>query len=258
MNKIISILLLATLFISFSACKKIVATGPTVTETRNVDYFSQVYSYIPGDVYIKIGTSQDIIIEGQQNIIDEIETGVENGKLFIRNKNNHPIKDWGNLKVYITVTVCNGISLRGSGNISTQSDLNATNIDLSLTGSGNLQIQGIESTNTYISLTGSGNIELDNLKTYNTESELTGSGHVNIKAQKTEKQKVKITGSGDFNARHLESQTADINITGSGNATVWATQTLNANIAGSGSITYYGTPAVNISITGTGKIKQGN
>ena len=80
-------------------------------ETRKVGDFSYVSMGINADVTIKQGSKTELIIEGDEEDLEEIETTVSGDKLKIRNDNN---SWWGNnrskVKIYITLKEFSGPS----------------------------------------------------------------------------------------------------------------------------------------------------
>jgi hypothetical protein len=237
-SSLIAIVFVIAGIASLSSCRKIIGEGPVLTEERTVANFTEVETSIPGAVYLAEGTVQQVRIESQQNIIDVVETKVEDGVLKLKLRNNTILANNSNLKVYISIPKFRAISLMGSGNVSAESGLNSYELDLKLTGSGNIDIDRLYGSNLYSQLTGSGNIRI-------------GAGTVGY-------QTVRITGSGDYDAKNMNSNYADVTITGSGNATVKANNSLKARISGSGNVYYYGNPVTDVSITGSGNVKHQN
>ncbi len=86
----LSILFILSLLVTavMSSCRKVSGSGPVVSETRNVSGFSEVKSDFSGDVYITQGSIYNVRIEAQQNIIDVIETVLNDGILTLKGKSN--------------------------------------------------------------------------------------------------------------------------------------------------------------------------
>lgn len=237
-SSLIAIVLVITGIASLSSCRKVIGEGPVLAEERIVANFTEVETSIPGAVYLSEGTTQQVRIESQQNIINVVETKVEDGVLKLKLRNNTILANNSNLKVYISIPKYRAISLMGSGNVMVENSLNSHDMDVKLTGSGNMEIDRLYGNNLY--------------------SELTGSGNIRINAGTVESQTVRITGSGDYDARNMNSNHAEVTITGSGNATVKASNSLKARISGSGNVYYYGNPVTDVSITGSGNVKHQN
>ena len=105
---------------------------------------------------------------------------------------------------------------------------------LTLTGAGNIAVDGIENESLEVSLSGSGN--------------LAGSGA----AKRLE---ITLGGSGNVQFAHVVADEARAIVSGNGNIFVTATRSLDGSISGDGAIVYTGSPQnVTKSVTGTGAI----
>lgn len=225
-----------TLLSGLSACRKVVGGGPVVSNERTLPDFDRIESSIPGNVYLKEGNEQSVILEGPQEYVDVVETKVQNGILKIKIRNNTNLLHSGRLRVHITIPEYRSVISMGSGNIYGESTINGTGIELKLTGSGNM--------------------ELDKISSERVRCELTGSGNLKILGGSADDLNIRLTGSGNFNAQHMESNTADVSASGSGNTTLRVRDRLTVNLSGSGDVNYYGNPAVNSYISGSGKVKK--
>ncbi|RQO29708.1 hypothetical protein DBR32_15340 [Taibaiella sp. KBW10] len=241
MKKILSacvILLSLVALTGLSSCRKVIGQGATVTEERVLANFTRLQTSISGAVYVSEGPVQQVKIEAQQNIIDIVESTVENGVLKLKLKSNTMLSNSSQLKVYITIPKYREISVMGSGSVKATQSFSSNDIDLKVTGSGDIDIDNLVSTNFY--------------------SEITGSGNINVVAGTTQSLVLRITGSGDFYGKDFKSKDAEVTITGSGSATVRATNSLKARISGSGNINYYGIPTTDVNITGSGNVRHQN
>jgi len=215
------------------SCTAPVMSGETIKESRNVGQFSSISLVISADVYLTQGTTQKVEIEGDKNDLEELETIVADGVLKIGTK-NHFGGNIGNITIYITVSEINGLSVAGSGDIKAKSGLKTDELDLSVSGSGSIDIKDLAVREVSATITGSGNIGIESGQA---QSELD----------------VKVTGSGAFSGEGFAAEEADITITGSGSAAIWAVKELDTHITGSGNVNYKGNPQVNAVSTGSGK-----
>ena len=226
-------MLVATLTFS---CTASVLSAETIKESRNLGQFSSISLVISADVYLMQGTTQNVEIEGDKNDLAEIETIVADGVLKIGTKNHHG-GNFGDITIYITVPVINGLSVSGSGDIKAKSGLKTDELDLSVSGSGSIDIKDLTVREVSAIITGSGNIDIESGQA---QSELD----------------IEIKGSGSFSGEGFAAEEADITITGSGSAAVWAVKELDTHITGSGSVNYKGNPQVNAVSTGSGKTRS--
>lgn len=221
--------------LAMPSCRKVSGTGPVVSETRNISGFSEIKSEFSGDVYITPGSAYHVRIEAQQNIIDVIETTLNDGILTLRVKHHTVIKPDYRVKVYITSPDITGVRLTGSGNMVLQEPLSTNHL--------------------YVKLSGSGNIDISKLTASSLDANISGSGTINVFDGSVTNEYVDISGSGSVDCSNLRATFGDVDIAGSGDAKVYVTSNLKVRISGSGSVYYRGTPAIDVSITGSGKLR---
>jgi hypothetical protein len=207
--------------------------GPSVEKTIQLDNFSGISLNINADVYLTQGSTQSVRIDAQQNIIDLIETDVNNKIWRIKTEEN--LRDYSSIKIYITVPDMNSVKLSGSGDIYCESVFAGNDeVEVSISGSGDLRFK-TTARSVDASISGSGDIELE------------GSA---------QDLSISVSGSGGVDAKELRSSNCDIRISGSGDAKVHATETLNVSVSGSGDVYYKGTPQVKSRISGSGDLES--
>ena len=231
-----SFMLLTLLLAAFSGCNQINGNGPVVSETRDLNGFNTIVSNLPTPVYITEGTDYEVNLEGQQNILDLVETKLEDNRLTVGLKGGYSISGNIHLIVRIKCPDIKGIISHGSGSIGVLNHFRSSKLSVKNSGSGDIEMEGFWAKQLSISLTGSGSIT--------------------IRDGVTEKASIMLTGSGYLMAPNLSSRNMALQLTGSGNATTGICDTLNARIAGSGNITYRGQPQLTKHLTGSGKFIQ--
>lgn len=213
---------------------RINGSGTVISEERLVPVFDQIHLKGAGKVILTRAASHSVRIKTDDNIMPNIRTEVENGKLVISSerKNIRPTT----LTYYIAAANLEGVSIAGSGDIIGIDDFNSNRF--------------------YAHISGSGDISLS-LRTERLESNISGSGSICISGSTTSYDAT-ITGSGDVDAFELQARKSSVVITGSGNCRVNASEMLRAKITGSGDVLYKGHPKMSKSITGSGKVKDRN
>lgn len=206
-------------------------SGNVTNETRNVTAFNQIISNGNSEVIVTQGSNNSLVIEGDSNIIPDVQTNVENNQLTITNNNIGTGKP---PKIYITVVDLNGVQIGGSGNLT---GTNLKHTDLS------------------IYITGSGSVNMDNMVANSLKFVNSGSGKCQISGN-IKNQDILITGSGEYNSKDLQSNNAKVEIDGSGNAIMNVVNQLNIIINGSGQVSYIGNPNINQQVTGSGTVKK--
>ncbi|HTD98599.1 MAG TPA: head GIN domain-containing protein [Mucilaginibacter sp.] len=223
---LLSLMLLAA--VSFSA----LAQG----QKREVSGFTTVASAGPFSVHIKLDGTESLRLEADANVINDIETVVENSTLKIKFKNrdnqhNNP----GKIDVYVTAKSLNGLINSGSGTMKVDGTINASDFKVVLSGSGNV----------------STSVKSDELKAV-----ISGSGSINLDGS-TGGADMVVTGSGQIHGKGLKTQSAKIVITGSGDVYLIADKSVSAHITGSGSVVYSGNAnVVDTRYTGSGRVTK--
>lgn len=228
-------LLFVAMILAFNSCRKINGVGPVVQEERALSGFNRVSVATGATVHITQGAAFEVVLEAQQNILDVIKTEVNGGELVIDNKQHTHITSWKDVHVYITIPEVEGLTLTGSGDIQVQNEINTQDLELRISGSGNIYLPQL--------LAGS------------LQTTISGSGYVQIDDGKVQQEILNITGSGSMKLSGLESKEADVTISGSGDARIFVTDRLNVRISGSGNVYYKGSPTVDVHITGSGRLQ---
>ncbi|MEP7231838.1 MAG: head GIN domain-containing protein [Ginsengibacter sp.] len=234
MKKLSIVLVSMAIIASFTSCKKVTGEGPLVTENRAIGNFNSVASAISADVYYKQDAAFKVEITAQQNILNVIETNLVNNELIIKFRNDVRVKTHETIIVNVSSPTINGLRISGSGNLVASDSIITTNMDFSLSGSGNISVNKILAATIDANISGSGNIAIAN------------------GAVKTEK--FRISGSGNIDALNVAAEDATTTTSGSGEMQVNASQNLDVTISGSGSVFYTGNPIINSHISGSGKV----
>ena len=246
-------------------------------ESRNVDTFTKIAFRVPGKLYLRQGATQKVEIEGKKDVLEKIETKVDGSRLVIEHEDEKFWK-WGNdekVNIYITVKDVEGLSVGGSGDLIGETKIVADDIDLNVSGSGNMRVEVEASGDMESDVSGSGNIDLRG-KCKNLNSDVSGSGRVTLVLNASgnadfgvsgsgkieasgaaSRVKANISGSGRVLAADLETNSCDVRITGSGDVEINVKNELDANITGSGSVRYKGNPSkVNSHSAGSGNVRK--
>lgn len=204
------------------------------TEDRPVGTFSKISMGISGDVYISQGNVPKLTVEAEDEIIGLIVTEVRNDELKIRFSQSR-VRTKIPIRIWVTTPELEGLYLSGSGNMITETAVKTDEMELKLSGSGNINVKDISCDELDAAISGSGNIDV---------------------AGKADEMSIAISGSGNCNADEFQTEETDIRISGSGNCKVNASKDLTVAVSGSGSVFYAGHPTIDVSVSGSGKIKK--
>lgn len=219
----------------WAAGEKVQGSGSIKKQTRELAHFTGVNLHLPGSMELRIGNTESVTIETDDNILPLIDTVIENGTLKLRPTKRNTQFHTRHLKIVVQAKDIDRLALGGSGSIDADA-LRGKKVQLDLGGSGSINIKGVDTEALAISVGGSGNLK-------------TGPGSAGSLS-------VSIGGSGDVNLGQVKAQDASISVAGSGEATVWATQALSVTIAGSGDVNYYGDPKLSRTVVGSGGTKR--
>ena len=249
-------------------------------ETRDVSTFREISYRTSGKLYLRQGSPQKVVLEGNEEAIREVETYLKGDRLIIENRDNNRWFSWGNdsrdkINIYITVENIDAIYLSGSGDLLAENAIQSENMDLRVSGSGSMELQvdlngDLEANvsgsgdlrvkgncrNLDSSVSGSGKVYITNAIEGTAKFGLSGSGKV-LAAGRAKVVKASVSGSGKLLAQDLVTDRCEVNITGSGDVEINVKSELDARITGSGSVRYKGSPNhVNNHSTGSGKIRK--
>ncbi len=187
---------------------------------------------VSGDtkVYVSRGNEQRVEVRGQANVLDELETDVDNGVWDIEFE--RCLRKHEAVEVYLTVPSLNKASVGGSGTLELEDVFESREFDASVSGSGNVLLRLAAETLT---------------------AHISGSGTIRA-AGVAERQDINISGSGNYKGFDLGSRVAEVGISGSGETEVKVEERLDVEISGSGRVYYVGDPHVSSSISGSGKV----
>lgn len=206
--------------------------------TVNLASFSELSYGIPGTLYLRQG-AQRVEIECSDATFAKIEFRISGDELIIESKDN---RGWGNisksdLTIYVTMENIDGVNLSGSGELIGEQSINADDLKLRISGSGD------------ITLTTSAS---------DLSAEISGSGKIMLSG-KANSLKARISGSGNIKAENLTVDTVDASISGSGDVYITANEEITARVSGSGNVYYKGDPERRDSqSSGSGRIVRMN
>jgi len=207
--------------------------GNIVTKTRNVGDYDKVSVAGSFDVTLVAGNEGSLSIKIEDNLLEYLITEVVNGSLKIKWEKGVNIRTRKGVYITVPFEEIEAVKLSGSGDITSDDVIKATDFYTSVSGSGDIKL----------------NVEADEIT-----SKVTGSGDVTLKGN-SPFLKTSVTGSGDFHGFNLKTKKVEAKVTGSGDISVFVTENLNARVTGSGDIDYKGNPEIqNTRVTGSGDI----
>ncbi len=176
-----------------SAQSKINGKGSTVKENISLSEIHSIGLGIAANIYLTQSNSQEIVIEGQKNIIDNIKKEVKNGTWNIDFEKR--AYDYDELNIYISLKTVRSLAIGGAGNIKGQTAFNnLDDLDISIGGAGKVDLKG-DARKVDISIGGSGKVNMSELRADQCSVSIAGNGDCMIDVG--EKLNVSIAGMGE-------------------------------------------------------------
>jgi hypothetical protein len=186
-------------------------SGVAATEVRDVPPFTGVELSGSNVVTVRVGAPQSVVVRGDDNLLDRVTTTVRSGRLVIGSRGSYASER--PMRVEVRVPSLTAATLSGSGLV---------------------RVEGVES-DAFTAL-------------------LPGSGVLAV-AGTAGRLEATLSGSGDMRLEDLATRDVVARIEGSGRLWVHATESLDATVSGSGAIQYGGDPArVTQDVTGSGSV----
>ncbi len=208
-------------------------SGAFASATQPANGFNTIRMETFGEVQLLQGPQESFKIEGDDNLIQFIETSVENGVLIIRAKTNQALPNTKPPRFLITVQTLKRIEIPASGIVNAPDPL---------------QIDELS-----IDIDGEGMVNLNQLSGRKVETSITGTGVVTLRGV-LEEDTIQISGSGSYHSAQLTTQQTRVDFSGSGEAYVAPKTLLQVKINGDGIVYYYGSPKIEQEIQGGGKL----
>jgi len=238
-KKIIALLILISITISCNNNNCINGEGPITTKILELEDFQKMEIPTSSNIIISQGEIQEVKIIGHSNIINQLNTSVNNKNLYL-DLESGCYSDF-QLDIEITMPLLESISINGSSNVLINNFENQNSLELSIFGSGNVTLNEFEGiTNLDVNISGSGSFE--------------GNNDISTLDNST----INVSGSGDYYGYNIKSKNIIASVTGSGKAELYAIDNLEVNITGSGKAYYKGNPFITENITGSGRIINDN
>ncbi|WP_179862124.1 head GIN domain-containing protein [Longibacter salinarum] len=223
------------------------ASAQQVTETREVDPFTELHIKIPGDVELSQGSEQSVeIVARSQEVMDALDVRVRSNRLVIDGDFDDSGlldrlfgggMDSDDLIFRITMTDISALQIDGTGDIIGRTPISTDDLEITVNGTGDVEL---------------------NVSATTIETRVSGTGDVELSGEADEHD-VSISGTGDVEAQDLKTKRTSASISGTGDCVVHATERLDARVSGLGDVQYIGSPAeIETSTSGLGSVEPYN
>ena len=234
LSRALSFLVAGFVAASPAVAETVKGNGTPKSETRAVSGFMGVGVSVPGKVEVRLGPSESVTVEADENILPLIETVVRGSSLQIKPVRGNLNLDTRAIRVVVQARQVEQLDIAGSASLAAEA-IRSPRLKLRVAGSGSMDLRRLEADRVDLSIAGSGGLKLAG-----TARSLDGS----------------IAGSGSLDAPALLVEEADVDIAGSGAAEMAVRKLLDVTVAGSGAVRYFGDPVVKRKILGSGVINR--
>src|SRR5476649_455223 len=168
--------------------------GHITKQSRELGHFNALATSVGGNIEVRIGDTESVTIETDDNLQALIETVIENGTLRIRPQKKDQQLDTRTLRIVVQSKGLERIAVGGSGSVDA-AHLRGRKLDFDIGGSGSIEARDLQSDAVSISLGGTGKVQAGQLAVHDASVSIGGSGQATVNALQT--LSVSVAGSGD-------------------------------------------------------------
>lgn len=203
-------------------------------DPRPVSGIDRVVLRTVGNLEIRQGAEEALVVEAEPKVIARITTKMSGGTLTI-DSSGGGFSTREPVRFVLQVKRLGAIESSASGSIHATA-LTADRLQLALSGSGEMRIDELTARTLSVEGSGAGTITI-------------GPGHV-------DRAEIRMSGSGEYAAPELRAIDARVDVDGSAEAVVAVDRSLAASVGGAGRIGYRGNPALTRRVGGAGSIER--
>jgi hypothetical protein len=222
------------LVLVFSACDVLIGergNDERVTKEITIDSFDKIEVSGAFDVMLTPSNSNEVIIEGDENLLKYIDISVRGNRLII--ETDRRLSSRRGIKIEVPVKELNGISSSGASDIENTEPISSEELDINVSGAGKIDLKL--------------DVKLVTL-------ELSGAVMVYFEGV-AERLDVDMSGAGSLIAENFEVKDCSVDISGVGHVLVNVSGMLDAQVSGLGKVEYLGNPeSIKGDVSGVGNI----
>ncbi len=185
--------------------------------------FDELEIHGHAEVRFEQGTTDQVVVEGDEELQREVQLDLHRGRLNIRQSGTW--KFWNSRRLQLTITArdLKRLSISGAADV--------------------LAAQPVRVGRLLVDISGAGVARFDRLQASELRFSVSGAGDGQF-AGVVDQLSVSVSGKSDFRGEQLQAQSARVTVSGLGEVKVWAEQDLSITISGVGTVDYWGTPTV--------------
>ena len=178
---LLCILLVACSSSRIKAAEKNVDNSKISEELRPINDFKEITMSTVADIYFyQEKGSPTLTIKGEKEMVDLIKTSTENGVLKIYSTEKNFNNNGKRVKIELSAPSVEKITITGVGDVYMENPVSLGNLQLGLSGVGNMYIKKLSCNELSVSLSGVGNIDLAG-KCKDANLKMSGVGHIDCR-----------------------------------------------------------------------------
>ena len=190
-------------------------------QVRKVDHFSAVKVSSGIDLYLTQGSSEEVVIKADDDIIDDIVTKVKDGVLHIYLERNFNWNWMNSRKAYVIFDDLTSIDASAGSDVYSENDFKLDDLEIEVSSGSDLDLSGLVTKSLRLG-TSSGS-----------DAKLSG---------KVEQLEAHASSGSDIDAGSLESKNCRVRVSSGSDAVVYVTESLEADASSGGDVRYRGNP----------------
>jgi Putative auto-transporter adhesin, head GIN domain len=218
----------------FSCRPSLRGSGNIITQKRSVGNFKSLSASTSIEVDVKIGSTYEVSVEADDNVVDYVKTEVVGGTLKIRYADNTSLRN-ASVTVHVTVPTLEKLSASSSAKI---------------------EVDGTLTNTSKIEFDASSSAEIDaTVDAPQIDADANSSANITLSG-KTQNFKVEVSSSAVIKAEDLLSENTTADANSSGTAYVYASVKLDGKANSSGAVKYRGGAAVTKNESSSGSVEK--
>ena len=187
----LTVVVVATLLLAACTGTGEQGSGVEASEQRDVAPFTRIAMSAEADVVVAVGGAHAVTVRGDDNLLAELSTEVDDGTLTI--EEDADLDPEAGLTVDITMPALDQLELDGAGD-ATIEGVAGESLRIEVSGAGDVEASG-EVDRVEVVISGAGDVQTDDLLAREAEVEISGAGSVHVRA--SESLHATVSGAGD-------------------------------------------------------------
>lgn len=206
MKKLIMFVAAALLVTGLTGCVVKTSTkSKRISKTFAIQEFERINLSGNFDVVYSQGDKVSARAEGDERVVNSLELTCSDGTLNISQKRYSlkPVLFSGSTVLYVTSPDLTGIKMTGNGDFEAPGQVDTDELQVELTGNGDIDFERVICDKIFLTLTGNGDIDVKDVTAGAANIQLTGNGDVTV-GGRVGKFDMKKMGNGDVDTSNLK------------------------------------------------------